>query len=257
MEKNTKNTTNNNRDVHVIDVSYILKAIWRKAWLVTLVTILAGGILLGCTVLFITPKYDASVIMYVNDNSISIGDTLSLSQLDAARDRVSSYLVILNTRTTLEEVIQKAGVDYTYEELKDMITAGPVDETEFFKITVTSTDPYEAAAIANVIDDILAERTEEIIEGTKVRTADHAIVDNRKVSPSITKNTILGMLLGFVVCCAIVATFAVLDETIRDEEYILQTYDLPVLAKIPDLLSDDGGKKYSSYYSYGSDRDKK
>ncbi|MBE6638193.1 MAG: hypothetical protein E7616_01875 [Ruminococcaceae bacterium] len=246
MEINAKNNKN-----QYIDISYILKALWRKAWIIAVVTVLVGGIFLTGTVFFVTPKYSASVIMYVNNSAIDLGN-MSLSQLDAARNRVNSYLVILTTRTTLEQVIDKSGVNYTYEQLRDMITASPVNDTEFFAITVTSSDPYEAAKIANVVDDVLCARTEDIIEGTDVRTVDHAIVNREKVAPSITLNTTLGLVLGFAGACAVLATLAVLDDTIRDEEYILQTYDLPILAKIPDLLDDSSSDKYSYYSDYRS-----
>jgi hypothetical protein len=40
-----------------------------------------------------------------------------------------------------------------------------------------------------------------------------------------------------------------LDNTVHDEEYILSTYNYPILAKIPDLASSGSDKKYGYYYS--------
>ena len=41
------------------------------------------------------------------------------------------------------------------------------------------------------------------------------------------------------------------DEQIRDEDYIRETYDLPILAAVPDLTARSSGGSY--YYShYGS-----
>ena len=74
----------------------------------------------------------------------------------------------------------------------------------------------------------------------------------RKISPSITKYTAVGILLGALLAVAVIALFAVLDNTIHDEEYILKNYDYPILAKVPDLLG-GGNKKYGYYYrKYGS-----
>ena len=44
----------------------------------------------------------------------------------------------------------------------------------------------------------------------------------------------------------IVVILALLDDTIHDEEYVLNTYDYPILAKIPDLTA-TGNKKYAYY----------
>ena len=46
-----------------------------------------------------------------------------------------------------------------------------------------------------------------------------------------------------------------LDKTIHDEEYVLQTFGYPILAKIPNLVDTDGSKHYyRHYYSYGHRR---
>jgi hypothetical protein len=38
-----------------------------------------------------------------------------------------------------------------------------------------------------------------------------------------------------------------MDDTIHDEEYVLRTYDYPILAKIPNLVN-DSAKRYGYYY---------
>ena len=41
--------------------------------------------------------------------------------------------------------------------------------------------------------------------------------------------------------------FALMDDTIHDEDYVLQNYDCPILAKVPNLLN-SGSKHYGYYY---------
>lgn len=244
----------NNKEQYVIDVAHIIKSLWHRAWVILLITMLVGGIVLAATMFLVTPKYSSSVMIYVNNSSLELGEfvEVSASSLSAAQSLVKSYIVILNTRTTLEQVIHEAGVDYSYKELRDMISAGSVNSTEIFRVTVTGTDPYEAAEIAEAVGNVLTERTQLIIEGTTVRIVDYPVVNTSKVSPSITKNTALGLVLGFVGSCAVLAVLAILDDTIRDEDVILQNYDMPILAKIPDLNVDEGGKKYGYFGSYKS-----
>jgi hypothetical protein len=38
-----------------------------------------------------------------------------------------------------------------------------------------------------------------------------------------------------------------MDDTIHDEDYVLQNYDCPILAKVPNLLN-SGSKHYGYYY---------
>lgn len=238
---------NRNDDELEIDLLKLLDALWKKAWAIALVTAIFGGAALGWTAVFVTPLYKAEALMYVNSSNISLGSakvSISQSELSAAQSLVKTYIVILNTRTTLNEVISESGVDYTYEELQEMISAESVNSTEVFSIEVTSPDPQEAELLANTIAKILPDKIASIVEGTSVRIVDYAVVPAEKASPSLTKNTLIGAALGFVLVCGIIVVMQLLDERIHDSDYLIQTYDIPVLAVIPDLLSTKSSNDY-------------
>jgi capsular polysaccharide biosynthesis protein len=128
-----------------------------------------------------------------------------------------------------------------------MISATSVDGTEVMRVTVTSTDPYEATEIANTVARVLPERISEIVEGATVVVVDDAVPNLNKVAPSITKYTVVGFLIGAVLAVAAIAVGALFDKTIHSEEYLLKTYDYPILARIPNLL--DTKSKEEGYYS--------
>jgi capsular polysaccharide biosynthesis protein len=115
-------------------------------------------------------------------------------------------------------------------------------------VTVTCTDPYEASKIANTIAEVLPVRIAEIIDGASMEIVDTAIPELDKVAPSITKYTAVAMILGFIGIVGVLTVFILMDDTIHDEDYVLRTYDYPILAKVPDLL-DSGSKRYGYYYS--------
>ena len=129
-----------------------------------------------------------------------------------------------------------------------MITASPSNETEIMKVKVTAKDPYEASDIANTIAEILPERIAEIIDGASMEVVDSAIPVLEKVSPSITQYTAIGLVLGVFLSAAIIVILAMLDDTIHDEDYVIKTYDYPILAKVPDLMSNGTKKRYGYYY---------
>lgn len=230
-----------------IDVLKLLQSMWRKAWVILLVTILAGSAAFAGTAVFIRPKYRAEALMYVNSSNISVGGTkvsISQSELTAAQTLVDTYIVIMNTRTTLEDVIEQTGVPYTYEELRNMITAEAVNGTEVFSIQVVSKSPSEAETLANAIARILPEKIASIVEGSSARIVDYAVVPAKKDSPSLIKSTAIGAVLGFFLTCGVVVVQELMDDLIHDADYLTQTYDVPVLAVIPDLLSTKSGNDY-------------
>ncbi len=247
-----KKTGVNSKDYYVIDLVHIVKFVWHRIWVVAVSSVLAAAIAFSFAAFIITPTYSSSIMLYVNNSSFTVGDlgfSISSSEISAAQSLVKTYTVLLKNRTTLEKIIDDTKVPYTWEELYKKIDAAPVNETEIMEVTVTTNDPYESEKIANGIAKILPKRVSEIVEGSSMEVVDSAIANTKKVAPSITKYTIIGFILGMLLSVMLLVALAMLDSTIHDEEYILNNYGYPILAKIPDLL-DTGTKKYSYYNSY-------
>lgn len=234
-----------------IDVQRLFRVIWQKLWLVVLVSILGAVVAFAGTFFLITPEYQASAKFYVNNSSLTVGNasvSLSSGDLVTSRNLVDSYIVILNTRESLNDVIDYAGVDRSYTEVKNMLSSEAVNATEIFQVTVTSTDPQEAEAIANAIAYILPKRISSIIEGTSAKVVEAAVVPSVPSSPSYTNNTMIGFLLGFVLVVVFIVLRELYDVTIHTMEEVAQICKNPVLAAIPDMVSNGKG---SAYYGYG------
>ena len=236
-------------EVYEIDLIRLIKALWAHAWIIILTALIAGAAAFSYARFLVTPQYSSTAMMYVNNSSFSIGSTnvsISSGELSAAQSLVDTYLVILKSRMTLEEVIEHSGVEYTYEELSSMITSGAVNGTEVFKITVTSTDPAEAKLLANTIAQVLPKSISNVVDGSSVRVVDYAVATGHRVAPSYTKFTAIGLVIGFIISAGIIIVLDLLDDVIHDEEYLMQTYDVPILAMIPNL--ENTGKKSYAYY---------
>ena len=235
-----------------IDLLQLFKALWHRAWAILLAMLIFSGAAFAYTEFLVTPLYKARTLMYVNNNAISVGSTkLSISQgdLTAAQSLVDTYTVILKSRTTLEDVIERSGVHYSYEQLSGMISAASVNSTEIFYIEVTSPFPKEAELIANTISQVLPEKIASIVDGSSVRIVDYAVEPAHQASPSLTKNVALGAILGMVLACGVIVIMELTDSQIHDSDYLLQTYDIPVLAVIPELASTNN--KHGYYYQEG------
>ena len=243
-----------------IDLRRVFEAILKKIWLVVIVTVLAGAVAFVGTQQFITPLYKSKAMFYVNNSNISLGDaslSVTTGDISASRNLVKTYIVVLNTRSTLMDVIDYAGVDYTYAEIKGMISAEAVDETEVFQVVVTSPDPIEADKIADAITYILPKKITSIIEGTSAKIVDTSIVAAAPSSPNVMKNTALGAILGMIATMGFIALVEIFDTTIRTEEDIDMVSNYPILASVPDMASGSKESSYSSYYNTNAGKKKK
>lgn len=238
-----------------IDLLRLLRAMWRHMVLIVLSAILCSGAGFAYSYYVLPVKYQASALLYVNNSAISVGSsTISLSDLSASKSLVNTYIVILNTRLTLNDVIEEAGVDYTFSEMRKMVQAEALNGTEIFEITVTSESPEEAELLANTIAKILPDKIAQIVDGSSVRTVDWAITPEQRSSPSYSRYALLGAMLGILLSAGIVTLRELMDDQIHSEEDLMQTYDLPVLAAVPDLLDTQPKKGYGSYYAAAAEK---
>ena len=245
------NMTDKNEEIE-IDLKRLFGALMKKAWLIGIVAVLCAVAVFFATVFWVAPKYQSTAMFYVNNNSFSLGETsLSISSADisASKSLVNTYIVILNTRESINDVIDYAGVDRTYGELKSMISAQAVESTQVFRVVVTSEDPAEAEKIADAIAYILPKRISSIIEGTSAKVVDSAVMPSGPSSPNYTKNALAGFAIGLAAAAALVLLRALLDITICTEEDIAQSCKHPVLVAVPDMESSAKG---GYYYGYGN-----
>ena len=259
---------NENQNEFEIRIQDILAAFFKRWWLILIAAVLGGVLAFGYSYATHVPVYRSTAKMYVNNESISIGATkvsISSSDITAAQSLVNTYCEILKTRQTLELVNERAGqecagLDYTYEQLLSMLSAGPVNETEIFYITVVSTNPEHAIVIADTITKVLPEQIATIIEGSSVRTVDKAVVSTR-IAPRFSQYAAVGALIGLVLSLGLVFVFdVVINDTLESEEWIINTYreEIPLLAVIPDV-DETSGKHYGKYYAshyYATDSSK-
>lgn len=245
MKKPEKNT----EEYYVIDFRHVVRSLWKRAWIVVLVGVLVAAVAYSYAAYMIAPSYSSQIKLYINNNSNTDANTslsVSSSQLSAAQALVRTYGEILSSRSTLEQIAEKAETNYSWRSLSSMISYAPCNNTEIMQVTVTCSDPYEASEIANAIAEVLPTRISDIINGASMKIVDTAIPQLTKVAPDITRYTTIGLVLGVAISAAILVVLALLDDTIHDEEYLLRTYDYPILGKVPDLL-DTGSKSYGYY----------
>ena len=247
----------NNMDEDTIDLLELARALWKNILIIALVAVLVGAAAFGCTAFLIEPEYQATASLYVNNSSFSLGATnfsISTAELSASNSLVSVYIYILNSRTTMEDVIKEANLTYTPEDLSEMVSAKGINSTGAFEVTVTSTSPSEAELIANTIAKLLPDRIAEIVDGSSVRIVDYAIIPSHRSGPSMVKNTAMGILAGGFLAGAVVTIRFLTDDKsklmIKSADELREMYpDIPVLAMIPDMrMSEEKNGYYSSYY---------
>lgn len=234
---------NESRDVLEIDLWKLLLLYLRRWRLIVLCGLAAAVVALVYTANFITPLYRASVTVYVNSVKANQQvDYISASNLATSQQLVNTYVNIIRSDTVLEKVVENAGLGYTAADIRGMMTAAQVDETELFTVFISHPDPEMAARIANAVANVAPGEIEEFVEGSSTKIIDYAKVPTSRYTPSYRKNTLLGGIVGVFLALLYVTLLYLLDVRIKSEEDLTQLFDLPMLGQIPAFEENDRKK---------------
>ena len=116
-----------------------------------------------------------------------------------------------------------------------MISAQQIDDTSAFTVTVSGTDIKEILDVAT----ILCKNAGAIIDETQQRPhsldvlSDSDELTPRKVSPSMTKNVLIGLAVGFFGSLILFMIISYYDRTVREEEDLKSRFEIPIIGVIP------------------------
>jgi capsular exopolysaccharide synthesis family protein len=242
------NLPNSQPNKHSLDIDYFISLLWKHISLIILTgTIVAAAAFLYAR-MFITPRYQASVLFQANGGSISIESILDSGTGNSRYASVETYNAILRSRAHLEKVIEESGAAYSYKTLRSMVSISAVQNTGMFTVSVTSTNPELARILANTIAVTLPEKISELVSNVSIGVIDYAETPESRSSPDYLRYAEYGFLAGIVGMLAILFAISLFDDKIRDGSYLEQTFQWPVIASVPDLTKKASGK-YGYYYS--------
>ena len=229
-----------NTDIE-IDVLELFHVLLNKFWIILLAGIIAALAFVGGTILFITPQYQSTTKMYVlskQDNN-----TITQQDMQTSLSLTKDYAELIKSRTVTEGVIAQLNLDLTHEQLLGKVSVDSATDTRILSITVTDPDPYEACKIANAIRDVAANHIKNVMDIDAVNVVETANIPDQKSSPSISKNGVIGGLLGVLLSVAIILIAYIFNDTIMTQEDVERYLGLSMLGRIPLTAADRKNKK--------------
>lgn len=234
-----------------IDIKRLLLELLYKAWIMILAAVIfaIGAYVYAKTRL--TPRYTASVSLYVNNYDSLVNPEIkkvSSSDIYTSQALVQTYLTFLSTEKVLDEVSFRLNDKYTASQIRGMMSANAMNETEIFQVSITSTDPIEAAQIVNIIADMAPTVITNYIEGSSVKVVDYAKVPTTRSFPVYRKYIMLGFMAGGGLAAIVIILMFLFNSKITSEEDIKKLFTAPVIGKIPNFEQRTAS---NSAYNYG------
>lgn len=224
--------------VLVIDLQALLYRLIER-WIFILTAALACAAVAAVAVFFlITPKYEATARLYVlspNDSAVNLSD------LQIGAYLTSDYQEVFTTWEVHQRVIDNLGLDYSYEELEDMLKIENPSDTRILRITFRSADPQEARDAANEYADVARQYIGVTMKTEEPMVMSRALMPLKPESPRKALDILLGFLLGGLAAAGIATLQFIQDDKVKTAEEIQKYGGMATLAVVPSQESDKGG----------------
>lgn len=232
-------------EIDLLEVFFLLR---RHIAVILLVAILFGAAAFAFTYYVIPKKYTATAQLYIV--SASNESVVNLSDLQIATNLTSDYKELILSRPLMESAIKnlKLADTYTPTSLANSIKIVNPSGTRILHIDVTTLDPKLSANIANEVAKLSVDWLPAIMESNKPNLIQDAVVPQVKSSPSYTKNTAIGAIIGTVLVCGIYLIRYILDDTIKSADDMEKYFGVVPFASVPeDREANDGRKDLDKY----------
>lgn len=224
----------NGREVQTIDLLDLIQVMLKKWWLILLCCIIGAGGAGVYTKTMIAPRYQASSMIFVLSKTTSV---MSLADIQLGSWLTDDFSTIAKSRPVLENVAEdvevECGISYTADQLGGMLKIENPEGTHILKITCTHTDPEQTRIIANAAAKETSRQIAEIMVTDAPTTVEKAITPKAPISPSLSRNVMMGAMMGGMLICGLLVLLYLLDDTIKSEEDVAKYLKLDTLAAFP------------------------
>ena len=231
-----------------LNLRELIAVIIRKLWLIALSAVLVGTMAYVYTDRFVTPLYQTSVTIYVNNSIYGEKEAITNNDLTTSKALVNTYMQVVKSDAFLEKVSKALDKKVSTSAINAALTTKSMNNTEMFSVTVSNANPELAAEIANAVADMVPVEVPKIADGSSARVVDYAKVPQVPYSPSYSKNVTLGACIGAMLIVVALVIQVLLDLHVKGEEDLKRYSNAPVLGHIPhyDAASKTTGYEYES-----------
>lgn len=221
-------TVENNEEIE-IDLKELLLTLKAKWKFIALTTIIVGIVAGAFTIGFIDKKYSSTSRIYLKPK-VTEG-MVDYSTVNSNDKMVNNYVEIMKGDTILSAVAGNVGVENSV--VKEALSVGAETNTQIIKVTATTTDAGLSQAIVQNTIDVFYREMQTTLQIDNIAILDEAKINETPVSPSLTKNIAIGLLLGLVGSCGVVFVQFMLDTRIKNKDQVEQYLGVPALGVVP------------------------
>ncbi|MCI2253117.1 Wzz/FepE/Etk N-terminal domain-containing protein [Domibacillus sp. PGB-M46] len=225
-----------------ISLKELAETLKKRLKLIVLITIAAALISGIISYFVITPIYQASTQLLVNQAK-NEQQMYNPAEVQTNLQLISTYNVIMKSPAILEKVANNLDLDLTPDQLSSKITVASEQDSQVVNITVQDESAGIAADIANETARVFQAEIVKIMNVDNVSILAPAEVGENPspVKPQPLLNIAIAMVVGLMAGVGLAFLLEYLDNTIKSEQDVEKLLGLPVLGGVT-TIDASGGK---------------
>lgn len=216
-----------------LDLREIMFVFKKHLFLVIFTTVVFSIFGFAVSKFYMTPKYKADTTLIINPGQVSQSTAMTYDQVATTQQLVGTYSVILKSDTILDQVIQNLDLNTDAAKLSKSIAVTGVNSTEVIDLSVKSTDPQQAADIANEITKVAPDIIIKTVKAGSLEVISFAKPNSVPVSPNIPLYTAISFAAGLLISSIISFGIEFFDNTISSDEDVKKHLGISVIGVIP------------------------
>ncbi|PKH09215.1 YveK family protein [Planomicrobium sp. MB-3u-38] len=220
-----------------ISLQDLFKTIRKRLGLIALLTILAITIAGVISFLVLTPVYQTSTEILVNQSPAETGQ-LTNQNIQTDLQLINTYSGIIKSPAILDQVVEEMNLDMTTDQLTSKITVSNADQSQIVNITVQDEDPAMAVEIANTTASVFENDIQELMNVDNVTILSPAVMKENPspVAPNPMLNMAIAGVVGLMLGVGIAFLLEYLDTSMKDQQDIEDVLGLPLLGVISPIV---------------------
>lgn len=236
-----------------ISLKEIFQTLRKRISLIVTITILAVAVSAFVTYFLMTPKYDASTQILVNQADTANSNLYQANAVQTNVQLVNTYSVIIDNPSVLNPVIDQLHLKMTANQLKGLLTVNTEQNSQVFTLTAETDSPSQSVRIVNGVAAAFKSQVQKVMNVNNVSILSPATISTSSspVKPKPSINLAIAFVVGLMVSIGLAFLLDYLDSTIKTEEDIEQILGLPVLGAVSRMNShrDKGSRNSSNTHS--------
>ena len=225
-----------------ISLQDLFKVLKKRFLLIVSITVAAMAIAAIISFYFITPIYQASTQILVNQKA-SEQPTIQTQDIQTNLQLINTYNVIIKSPAILSKVIENLDLDMTPGQLTEKITVTNANDSQVVNVSVQDEEAFRAVDIANTTATVFQNEIKTLMNVDNVNVLSPAVLPENPspVKPNKMLNIAIAMVIGLMVGVGLSFLLEYLDTTIKSEQDVEEILDLPIIglvSPIPDKMQE-------------------